>query len=57
VKVFRRDLEINRDNPRSLFGLREALRGQSKNAEAEQIDRRFEKQWKEADMQISVSTL
>src|SRR5260370_5974466 len=42
VKVFRRDLEINRDNPRSLFGLREALRDQSKNAEAEQIDRRFQ---------------
>src|SRR5262249_46854344 len=35
--VFRRDLQINPNNPRSLFGLREALRGQSRDAEAEAV--------------------
>jgi tetratricopeptide (TPR) repeat protein len=56
-KVFRRDLEINPNNPRSLFGLSEALRGQSKNAEAEEIRRRFENEWKGSDVQVRVTTL
>src|SRR5262249_33467126 len=56
-KVFRRDLEINPNNPRSLFGLSEALRGQSKNTEAEQIKRRFENEWRGTDIQIRVATL
>ena len=56
-KVFRRDLEINPNNPRALFGLREALRGQSKNAEAEEAQRRFEQEWAGAELQITVGTL
>jgi tetratricopeptide (TPR) repeat protein len=56
-KVFRRDLEINPNNPRSLFGMQEALRGQSKNREAEEFNRRFEKEWQGADVQISVAAL
>jgi len=56
-KVFRRDLEINPNNPRSLFGLRESLQNQSKKAEAEEASRRFEKQWQAADVKISVDTL
>ena len=56
-KVFRRDLEINPNNARSLFGLREALRAQSKNAEAETVNRRFENEWLNADVLISVDTL
>jgi tetratricopeptide (TPR) repeat protein len=56
-KTFRRDLEINPNNPRSLFGLSEALRGQAKNAEAEESHQRFEKEWKDADVPLSVSSL
>jgi tetratricopeptide (TPR) repeat protein len=56
-KVFRRDLEINPNNPRSLFGLSEALRSQSKNVEAEQTRRRFENEWRSSDIQIRTATL
>jgi tetratricopeptide (TPR) repeat protein len=55
--VFRRDLEINRNNPRSLFGLSEALRGLSKNAEADEVRRKFEKEWQNAEIQLSVDRL
>jgi tetratricopeptide (TPR) repeat protein len=56
-KIFRRDLEINPNNPRSLFGLSEALRGQSKNVEATEYRSRFETEWKGADVQVRVPTL
>jgi tetratricopeptide (TPR) repeat protein len=55
--VFRRDLEKNPNNPRSLFGLREALRGQSRSAEAEQAGNAFDKAWQNAELQISVDKL
>jgi Tfp pilus assembly protein PilF len=55
--VFRRDLEINPHNPRSLFGLSEALGGQSKNAEADEVRRNFEKEWQNAEIQLSVEKL
>jgi Tfp pilus assembly protein PilF len=56
-RVFRRDLEINPNNPRSLFGLSKVLRPQSKNKEADDTRRRFHDAWRNADIQISVSTL
>lgn len=56
-KVFRRDLEINRNNPRSLFGLSEALKGQRKNAEAEEAAGRFQKEWQSAEVELSVPLL
>lgn len=56
-KVFRRDLEINPGNGRSLFGLREALQGQSRQAEAAQIRQRFEAVWKSADIRLSIPSL
>jgi len=55
--VFRGDLEINPNNPRSLFGLREALHGQSRNVEADDVNLRFEKQWQKAEASLSVETL
>jgi hypothetical protein len=54
-RIFRRDLEINPNNPRSLFGLREALRGQSKNIA--DVSRQYEEAWKDSDIQLSVETL
>jgi tetratricopeptide (TPR) repeat protein len=56
-KTFQRDLEINPNNPRSLFGLSEALRGQSRNSEAGEFHHRFEKEWKDADVPLSVANL
>jgi tetratricopeptide (TPR) repeat protein len=55
--VFRRDLGINRNNPRSLFGLAEALRGQGRRAEADEFRRRFETAWNNADIQVSIASL
>ena len=42
-KVFRRDLERNPNNPRSLFGLSRALRAQKKDSSA--IDSAFKRAW------------
>ena len=56
-KVFRRDLEIHPNNPRSLFGLSEALREQKKNSEADRIRENFQKQWQDADVEVSISSL
>jgi tetratricopeptide (TPR) repeat protein len=56
-RVFRQDLELNPNNPRSLFGLSQALRAQSRKDEAEAVQRRFERQWQGADVQIRLDTL
>jgi tetratricopeptide (TPR) repeat protein len=55
-RVFRRDLEMNPNNPRSLLGLSEALQAQSKKNEAGAERRRFESQWQGADVRISLDT-
>ena len=54
-QVFRRDLEINPNNARSLLGLREALHSQSKDIE--KVSRRFEDAWKNADIKIGIDSL
>ncbi len=54
-RVFRRDLEINPNNPRSLFGLRETFRAQRRNAD--DANSRFEKEWQNAEVQLSVEAL
>jgi tetratricopeptide (TPR) repeat protein len=55
--VFRRDLQINPNNPRSLFGLSEALKGQKKTSPAEDARQQFDKVWQGAEVQVSVQTL
>jgi tetratricopeptide (TPR) repeat protein len=45
-KVFRADLAVHRRNPRSLFGLREALKAQKKLRAAELVDLELRRQWK-----------
>jgi tetratricopeptide (TPR) repeat protein len=55
--VFRKDLEINPKNPRSLFGLSEALKGQNKIPQADEFRRQFEKEWQGADVEINVMSL
>jgi tetratricopeptide (TPR) repeat protein len=56
-RVFREDLQINPRNPRSLFGLGEALKAQKKDSEADQFRGQFEKEWQGSDVEISVQTL
>lgn len=56
-KVFRADLAKNPDNPRSLFGLAEALRAQKRTAEADATMARQQKLWSAADTKLSVGNL
>ena len=45
-KVFRADLERNPRNPRSLFGLEQALKAQSRDYEATFVEKEFNTSWK-----------
>lgn len=49
-KVFRADLERNRRNGRSLFGLRESLKTQKKTYAAQMIDQEFRAAWRNAEV-------
>jgi hypothetical protein len=51
-KVFRADLEKNRKNPRSLFGLWKALERQQKTAQAAKVKAEFEASWVAADTSL-----
>ena len=55
--VFRRDLEQNPNNGRSLFGLWQSLLQQNKAADATLVKRQFDLAWQHADTQISVDSL
>ncbi len=52
--VFRSDLERNKRNGRSLFGLREALKAQNKTYAARLVQREFENAWRHADTKLSL---
>jgi tetratricopeptide (TPR) repeat protein len=56
-QVFRIDLERNRRNGRSLFGLMEALQAQKKNHEAMLVKQQFEVAWKNADTKLTLDLL
>jgi tetratricopeptide (TPR) repeat protein len=51
--IFNQDLKLNPHNPRSLFGLAEALKSQFKNDTAVRTE--FEEAWTSAEVQLSVS--
>jgi tetratricopeptide (TPR) repeat protein len=55
--VFRADLARNPENPRSLFGLAEALTGAGKKDEATKVRERFQKQWAKADTKLTIADL
>ena len=48
-KVFRADLENNRRNPRSLFGLLECLKAQGNATGAQFVEQEFQEAWRNAD--------
>jgi tetratricopeptide (TPR) repeat protein len=56
-KVFRADLEQNPRNPRSLFGLLEALRKQERSPEAAWVERQFQEAWRNADVKLRLEDL
>jgi tetratricopeptide (TPR) repeat protein len=51
-KVFRADLERNPRNPRSLFGLRQALKAQDRNYDAGFIENEFRDSWKGGEVKV-----
>jgi tetratricopeptide (TPR) repeat protein len=56
-QVFREDLERNRRNGRSLFGLMESLKAQKKTVAAAMVQREFENAWKDADTKLKLQDL
>jgi tetratricopeptide (TPR) repeat protein len=56
-KVFREDLELNPRNPRSLFGLSEALRAQNRAYDAQFVDKQFQANWKGPDSKLKIVDL
>jgi hypothetical protein len=56
-QVFRADLERNKRNGRSLFGLMESLRAQGKNYAASLVKVEFETAWKNADVTLKPEDL
>jgi len=56
-KVFREDLDRNPRNPRSLFGLAEALRAQNRVYDAQFVDKQFQSNWKSTEIKLKVVDL
>jgi tetratricopeptide (TPR) repeat protein len=56
-KVFRKDLEYNPRNGRSLLGLYQSLRAQEKNYDADWVEQQFQAAWKNADVKLRVEDL
>ena len=56
-KVFRKDLENNPRNGRSLFGLAESLKKQGKAQDARLARTEFLKAWKNADVKLKIGDL
>lgn len=56
-QVFRDDLQRNRRNGRSLFGLMESLKAQKKDYAASMVQREFENAWKNADVKLTIQDL
>jgi len=51
-KVFRDDLDRNPRNPRSLFGLREALKAQNRAYDAQFVDKLLQAAWKGEKLRV-----
>jgi len=56
-KVFREDLERNPRNPRSLFGLSEALRAQNRAYDAQFVEKQFQTNWKGGEAKLKIADL
>jgi tetratricopeptide (TPR) repeat protein len=56
-QVYREDLQKNRENGWSLFGLMKSLEAQNKIDEAHEIKQRFKKAWVRADTALTASRI
>jgi len=56
-KVFRADLQRNPRNPRSLFGLSEALKAQNETYDVQFVDKEFQTAWKGTDTKLKLDDL
>jgi tetratricopeptide (TPR) repeat protein len=56
-KVFREDLQRNPCNPRSLFGLSEALRAQNRSYDAQFVEKQFQANWKGGETKLKIADL
>jgi len=56
-KVFREDLDRNPRNPRSLFGLHEALKTQGRDYDAGFVQKQFQGAWKGGATPLKVKDL
>jgi hypothetical protein len=56
-QVFRTDLEKTPRNPRSLFGLHQALKAQDRNSDAWFVEQEFRKAWKGGEEQLKIDDL
>jgi tetratricopeptide (TPR) repeat protein len=56
-KVFRADLARNPRNPRSLFGLGEALKAQNQAYDVQFVEKEFQTAWKGADTNLTLDDL
>jgi tetratricopeptide (TPR) repeat protein len=56
-RVFREDLDRNPRNPRSLFGLQQALKAQKRDYDAGFVEKQFHTSWKGRNIQLKVADL
>jgi hypothetical protein len=56
-QVFRDDLAKNPRNPRSLFGLQQALKAQDRNADSWFVEKQFRESWKGDDASLKLDDL
>src|SRR5215470_12709185 len=56
-KAFRDDLDRNPRNPRSLFGLHQALKAQNRSYDAQFVEKEFRTSWKSADTRLQIDNL
>ncbi len=56
-RVFREDLDRNPRNPRSLFGLQQALKAQKRDYDAGFVEKQFQASWKGGNTRLKVADL
>src|SRR2546421_9708648 len=56
-KIFREDIETHPRNPRSLFGLQQALKTQKRDYDAAFVEKQFQSSWKGQGAQLRVEDL
>jgi hypothetical protein len=56
-KIFRDDLERNPRNPRSLYGLNQALKAQGRDYDAGFVEKQFQSSWKGPQSSLKVEDL